>query len=62
MYKPQTHREYIQLDDILSNMSTLENTSFIDSELSTGKTKREDKDGTEDAAIGVRHIFVFLGK
>ena len=61
MYKPQTRREYIQLD-ILSNMSTLENTSFIDSELSTGKTKREDKDGTEDAANGVRHIFVFLGK
>ena len=61
MYKPQTHTEYIQLH-ILSNMSTLENTSFIESELSTGKTKREDKDGTKDAAIGVRHIFVFLGK
>ena len=60
MYKPQSRREYIQLH-ILSNMSTLENTSFIDSELSTRKTKEEDKDGTKATAVGVRHIFVFLG-
>ena len=42
-------------------MSTLENTAFIDSELSTRKTKEEDKDGTKATAVGVRHIFVFLG-
>ena len=42
-------------------MSTLKNTSFIDSELSARKTKRENKDGIIDVGIGVRHIFVFLG-
>ena len=43
-------------------MSTLKSTSFIDSKLSTRKSKREEKDGIVDAGIGVRHIFVFLGK
>ena len=42
-------------------MSTLTDTSFIDSELSTRNPPRKDKDEVVDAGIGVRHIFVFLG-
>ena len=43
-------------------MSTEEkNTSFIDTELPTEKSRNEDKDAVVDAGLGVRHIFVFLG-
>lgn len=43
-------------------MTTLKNTSFIDSELSTRKSKSENKEDIVNAGIGVRYIFAFLGK
>ena len=44
-------------------MSKAKNTSFIDIELPAIKSRNENKDsGIVDAGLGVRHIFVFLGK
>ena len=48
----------------MSNIMSTEvkNTSFIDTKLPTEKSRNEDKDALVDAGLGVRHIFVFLGK
>ena len=48
----------------MSNIMSTEvkNTSFIDTKLPTEKSRNEDKDAVVDAGLGVRHIFVFLGK